>query len=219
VTSTNDIASETTDQSRGLADHAQDAKHEIATSARSATSDIAGTAKEQVSAVASTAQHEVLDLTGQAKDQLRAQAEEQTRRLAQNLRQLSEQLKQMATDSGSAGPAQDLVHQAASHGLRTADFLESRGPAGVVGEVQRFARRRPGLFLLSAAVAGAAMGRMTRAAKAAFRSDDDRSGHHAGATPTTGSAYTEAYPETYGETYGETYAEPIDLRDSPGGGW
>ena len=203
MTSTNDIASETKDQSRGLADHAQGAEHEIANSARSASSDIAGTAKEQVSAVASTTQDQVRDLTGQAKDQLRTQVEEQTRRLAQNLRQMSEQLKQMATDSSSAGPARDLVHQAASHGLRTADFLESRGPAGVVGEMQRFARRRPGLFLLSATVAGAAMGRMTRAAKAASRSDDASSGHHASAAPTTGS----------------THGEPIDLRDSPGGEW
>jgi hypothetical protein len=210
VTSTNDIASETKDQTRGLADHARGAESEIATNARSATSDIAGTAKEQVSAVASTTQNQVRDLTGQAKDQLRTQADEQTRRLAQNLRQMSEQLKEMATNSSSAGPARDLAHQAASHGLRTADFLESRGPAGVVGEMQRFARRRPGLFLLSAAVAGVAMGRMTRAAKAASGSadvrsgpDDDRSGPYAGATPTTGSAYT----------------RPIDLRDSPGGEW
>jgi hypothetical protein len=203
VTSTNDIASETKDQTRGLADHAKGAGQEIATNARSATSDIAGTAKEQVSAVASTAQNQVRDLTSQAKDQLRTQAEEQTRRLAQNLRQMSEQLKQMATESSSAGPARDLVHQAADHGLRTADFLESRGPDGVVGEMRRFARRRPGLFLLSAAVAGAAVGRMTRAAKAASRMDDADASHHTGATPTTGLRRD----------------EPIDLRDSPGGGW
>jgi hypothetical protein len=203
VTSTNDIASETKDQTRGLADHARGAESEIATNARSATSDIAGTAKEQVSAVASTTQNQVRDLTGQAKNQLRTQADEQTRRLAQNLRQMSEQLKEMATNSSSAGPARDLVHQAASHGLRTADFLESHGPAGVLGATQRFARRRPGLFLLSAAVAGAAMGRMTRAAKAASDSGDHRSDHDAGAASTSDS----------------TYAEPIDLRDSPGGEW
>jgi len=215
VTSTNDIASETKDQSRGLADHAQGAEHEIATSARSATSDIAGTAKEQVSAVASTTQQQVRDLTGQAKDQLRAQAEEQTRRLAQNLRQMSEQLKQMATDSRSAGPAQDLVHQAASRGLRTADFLESRGPAGVVGEMQRFARRRPGLFLLSAAAAGAVIGRMTRAAKAASNSGDAGSGDYQSATPTTGPTYHDPYRDRYDETY----REPIDERGNPGGEW
>jgi hypothetical protein len=95
---------------------------------------------------------------------MRTQAEEQTRRVAQNLRQMSEQLKTMASQSES-GPARDLVHRAAHHGARAADFIESRGPSGIVDEVQRFARRRPGLFLLGAAAAGAAIGRLTRAAK------------------------------------------------------
>lgn len=202
MTSTNDITTETKDQARGLAAHAQGASQEIATNARSAASDIAGTAREQASAVASTTRDEVRDLTGQATDQLRTQAEEQTRRLGQALRHMSEQLQQMAADSGSAGPARDLVHQAARHGLRAADFVESRGPAGIVDELQRFARRRPGLFLMSAAVAGAAVGRATRATKAASRSDDAQAVSYAGQTPHTPS-----------------YAEPLDLGEGLGGEW
>ena len=46
-----------------------------------------------------------------------------------------------------------------------ASWLEQREPADLLDEVRNFARRRPGTFLIGAAVAGLAAGRLTRGLK------------------------------------------------------
>lgn len=223
MTSTHDIANETKDEVRGLAEHARGAGQQVASNAGSAASDVAGTAKEQASTVASTALGEVRGLMGQAGDQVRTQAEEQTHRLAQNLRQMSEQLRKMASQSDAEGPARDLVHQAAHHGTRAADFIESRGPSGIIDEVQRFARRRPGLFLLGAAAAGAAIGRITRATK-----DQARSASHdsvAPPYPSSTAQYSSAPPypgvgdvAQHPRIGGTAETDTVTLPDSPAPG-
>ena len=43
-----------------------------------------------------------------------------------------------------------------------ASWLENREPGDLLGEVQRFARNKPGTFLLLAAGAGVLAGRLTR---------------------------------------------------------
>ena len=58
------------------------------------------------------------------------------------------------------------MHQIADTGRRVADYLDRRGFEGAVGELQDFARRRPGTFLLGAAVAGFLVGRAAKAAQA-----------------------------------------------------
>jgi hypothetical protein len=45
--------------------------------------------------------------------------------------------------------------------------LQSREPAELLDEVRRFARRKPGMFLLGAAAAGVLAGRLTSGVKAA----------------------------------------------------
>ena len=45
---------------------------------------------------------------------------------------------------------------------RSPSRLEDRGIEGVVDDVSRFARRRPGVFLLAAAGAGFVVGRFVR---------------------------------------------------------
>jgi hypothetical protein len=48
-----------------------------------------------------------------------------------------------------------------------ASRLETAGPQGVFDDLSSFARRRPGAFLLTAGVAGFAIGRLARAGTAA----------------------------------------------------
>lgn len=228
MTSTHDIANETKDQVQGLAEHARGAGQEVVSSAGSAASGVADTAKEQASTVASTALGEARGLVGQAGDQVRTQAEEQTRRLAQNLRQMSEQLRKMASQSDADGPARDLVHQAAHHGTRAADFIESRGPSGIVDELQRFARRRPGLFLLGAAAAGAAIGRITRATKdqASSAGGDSATPPHSSSTAQySGTAQHPSAPQQYPgvrdaaqDIGGTTERDTVTLPDTPAPG-
>jgi hypothetical protein len=70
----------------------------------------------------------------------------------------------------------EVARQAADRADRAADWLGEREPGDVVDEIRSFARRRPGAFLIGAALAGVVVGRLTRGAVDAARSD---SGQHA----------------------------------------
>jgi hypothetical protein len=61
--------------------------------------------------------------------------------------------------TGLAGPRAG----AADGGRRAAGYLDERGLDGAIEELQRFARRRPGVFLAGAALAGFAAGRIAKA--------------------------------------------------------
>ena len=64
---------------------------------------------------------------------------------------------------GDGSPAGQIVRRLGEGGRRAADYLEDRGPEGLLDDVQEFARRKPGTFLLIAAAAGFAIGRLGRA--------------------------------------------------------
>jgi hypothetical protein len=68
----------------------------------------------------------------------------------------------MADAPEQQGMASDLIRQAAQRSESVASWLENKEPGDLVGEVQRFARNRPGTFLLLAAGAGVLAGRLTR---------------------------------------------------------
>ena len=55
-----------------------------------------------------------------------------------------------------------------------ASRLEQRGPQGLMDDVTRFARRRPGVFLSGAVAAGFVVGRVVRAGVATQQVDGDR---------------------------------------------
>ncbi len=62
--------------------------------------------------------------------------------------------------------AADTLLDAADRAYGLSDDVQTRGIAGVLSDVQTFARRRPGAFLLGAAAVGVVAGRAVRAAKA-----------------------------------------------------
>jgi hypothetical protein len=57
-------------------------------------------------------------------------------------------------------PAAQVVSRVADGGRQVANYLADRGPEGILGEVQDYARRRPGTFLVTALVAGFVVGRL-----------------------------------------------------------
>jgi hypothetical protein len=75
---------------------------------------------------------------------------------------MSSQLQSMADAPDQQGVASDLIRQAAQRSEAVASWLENRQPGDLLGDVQRFARNRPGTFLLLAAGAGVLAGRLTR---------------------------------------------------------
>src|SRR5206468_5945323 len=124
------------------------------------------------------------NLLGQASEQVSAQATEQTQRLSQNIRQLAQQFSQMAGAGEQGSTAHSLVQTAAQHADRAAGYLDGKQPGELVTDVQNLGRRRPGAFLLGAALAGIAVGRLAGAAKRASSDESSTPSGSALATPT-----------------------------------
>ncbi|MFH9468944.1 hypothetical protein ACH4LT_16935 [Streptomyces clavifer] len=129
--------------------------------------DVAGTAQERAGDVAAEATSQVQDVAGELRDRLQSQAESQTRRLAQGVRALADELGAMGKSGAPDSPATRAVRQVSNRGHGVATRLEAGGPQGVLSDLQDFARRRPGVFLAGAALAGFATARLAKGAKSA----------------------------------------------------
>src|SRR6478672_6170858 len=134
----------------------------VAGEAASAAQGVAQTAKDEAANVAHEAKANAQDLLEQAKSGLTSQAGTQQQKAAEGIRNISTQLHSMASAPDQQGMASDLVRQAAERTSSMATWLENREPGDLLNEVQRFARNKPGTFLLLAAGAGVLAGRLTR---------------------------------------------------------
>jgi len=197
--STRDVAKE---EAKGTAqDAAQAGKH------------TAETAKQQAGEVVGEAKTQAQMLIGQARDELTSQGTAQQQKAASGLRSLADELTGMVNgDVSQPGLASDLARQASDRVRTVADALEHRQPSELLDEVRRFARQRPGVFLLSAAAIGFIGGRLTRSAAAEAKDDSSSS-----APGTTGTGYAggvaaapvvPAVPAVPGTTAGPGYSVP-----------
>ena len=172
--STTDSISDTKDVAK---DHAQQAAHtvqartgEVAGHAADATKDVAATAADQVGNVKDETVRQARNLVSEASSQVSSQAGEQTQRLTGLLRELGDELKQMAA-AGNGGPAAEAAHQVSDRAHQAASYLDGREPADLLDDVRSYARRRPGAFLAGAAVLGLLAGRVGRGVKDAPSAD------------------------------------------------
>jgi len=131
---------------------------------RAAAGEVAGTAKEQIQQVTHETGNQARHVVGQTRERLATEARNQSGRAAGNLRQWSDELASMTESSKPDSPVRSAVGQVADSGRKAADYLDRHGFEGAAGELQEFARRRPGAFLLGAAVAGFLVGRAAKAA-------------------------------------------------------
>jgi hypothetical protein len=180
------------EQDSASAGTAQRAKQEAAGTAertREAATEVAGTAVEQGRAVTGEAVAQARRMTDEVRNRVGDEAQSQARRAAQALRQWSDDLASMAEASKPDSPVREVVARAADGGRRAAGYLDERGLEGAIQELQRFARRRPGVFLAGAALAGFAAGRIAKAVVGPSRSASG-----------TGPAQADM-----GTRYGETY--------------
>lgn len=153
------------DRASATADNAKEQAASVAEGARSQASDVAAAAGEQARAVAEDAKHQARRVVDDSRQHLRDQAAQQTTRLAGSVRDVSSQLQRVARgDAAPQGVVGDLTQQAASFTGQLADQLEQRSPEELLDEVRRFARRRPGMFLLGALGAGFVAGRLVHSA-------------------------------------------------------
>jgi len=167
---------------------------------------VAGVASGEAQRVASEARSQVRGLVDQATSQVEEQSRSQLDRLAQTLRSYGEDLERMA--SQGEGPASGLAQEAADRVRGLSSQLQGREPRDLLDDVRRFARRRPGAFLLGALAAGVVAGRLTRGAKEAQSGSGD--------SYRTGNGYGGAYAGSYGavqtgpvSTRGSVYDSPV----------
>jgi hypothetical protein len=119
---------------------------------------------------------------GKGRDQLVGQAREGQRKAAGSLHALADQFQEMSEKTDGSGVAPELARQASDRLRGVASWFEDREPGRLLDDVRGFARRKPGVFLAGAVVAGALVGRLTRGA---VQSDGESDGEADG----SGGAY------------------------------
>lgn len=155
MTSTQD----TRDAAQNASSTAADEGRHVAEVARDEARNVAGEAAVQ-------ARNLVEETRGQITEQVGQQARGQRDNLVSTLRTFSSDLDSMTPQAGP-GLASDLVRELADRARALTGALEDREPEEMLEDVRRFARRRPGLFLLGALAAGMVAGRVVRGAKQA----------------------------------------------------
>jgi hypothetical protein len=147
---------------------AQPRAEETASTAADEGRHVAGVAKEQTAQVASdaagAAKNVANDVLRNVSDAAREQSGTQRDKLVGTLSTLTHDLSSMA-DQAPSGLAGDLARQAADQARSLTSRLENRDPGEILDDVRRFARRRPGVFLLGALAAGVATGRLLAGAR------------------------------------------------------
>jgi hypothetical protein len=152
---------------------ARDEAGEVGRTAADAGRQVAGTAAEQAKTVAQEATAQARDLVGEARGQVQQQARNGQQKATDGIHALSAELREMAGSGAQQGTVSEVARQVADRADRLADWLGEREPGDLLEEVRSFARRRPGVFLLGAALAGGVVGRLTRGAVDSARSESD----------------------------------------------
>jgi hypothetical protein len=193
----------TDNQASAKKEAAKEEASKIAGQAAGGARNVAQAAKLEAGNVASEAKSGAMDLLQQAKSGLGSQAGAQQQKAAEGVRTISSQLHAMADAPEQRGVATDLVREAANRASAAASWIEGKDPADLLDDVQSFARRKPGTFLLLAAGAGLLAGRLARGLQAG----PPAVGKATQTPPRPAQAPTApavAAPAAYGETiYGE----------------
>jgi hypothetical protein len=166
----------------------------VAATAVGGAREVASEAGTQAKAVAGEAKQQLDRVIGHGRDELRQQAEARTAQAAGQLRTLSEQFGALLDGRREeAGPLAAYASELQGQLRRLASRAEQRGPQGIVDDVARFARQRPGPFLVGAAGLGFLVGRFVRAGVANQQENGPSSGDALPAPPNQ-PAYEEPSP-------------------------
>lgn len=127
-----------------------------------------GEVGNQAKALAGQARDQAMDLMDRTRQEVRQQAESRGQQMAGTMRTWVQQLSALAEGRPQeAGQMQQYLQDARMRLTSWADRLEQKGPDGLLQDVTRFARRRPGMFLALSAGTGFALGRMVRSGASA----------------------------------------------------
>jgi len=195
-TGTPSSGTQTREAASGVAQSAKQEATHVASSAADSAKQVASEATTQAKAVAQQAKEQVTSLLDQTRSEVRQTAQQKGEQAATGLRTFADQLRSLANGQpDQAGQLQRYVQDAQDRVSSLATRLENEGPQAVIGDVTRFARQRPVVFLAMAAGAGFALGRLVRAGAAA--SSDQSSGNGQSLYGSYGGAYADPYPPAY----------------------
>ena len=165
----------------GTAALAQDQARDVAGTALEQAKGVAASVGEQAGSLRVEAAEQARGVVDDARAQVREQVEARTRDVAQALGRVRGQLEALSQGRAlEAGPFAAYSRQATGWVGRMADRVSERGFEGLVRDVERYARRRPGVFLAAAAGGGFVAGRLLRAQR---DGGSDRSEEHSGGPP------------------------------------
>jgi hypothetical protein len=122
-------------------------------------------AREKAGEVADQAREKAQNLSGQAADQVRTQVDQRSTEAgeritatADDIRSVSESLREQGKD----GPAK-MADQLAERAERAGGYLRDADANQLLGDIEDFGRRQPWAVLAGAAVAGVAAARLLKA--------------------------------------------------------
>ncbi len=153
----------TTNTSTSTADAAKGAASDVAGEATSAAAGVKDTVKTEVGSVVSDAADKAGAVLRTSQQELRTQAETKAKDLSSTLDTAARQLATMAdaADDPNSMVAQ-LSRTAAEQLRKQGRRLDEGGLEGLAVDAKRFARNRPGAFMLGSIAAGFAVGRLAK---------------------------------------------------------
>jgi vacuolar-type H+-ATPase subunit H len=202
------VAGSAKEQATQVASSAKDSASEVASTATEKAGQVADTAKAQAQEVISEATSQVKNLAGELRGQVDEQVGTQRDRVIEQLRAISDDLTTMVQGGEpTSGVAAELVGQVNDRLQGAVGFLDGKEAADLLSAAQDYARRKPGTFLLGAAIAGLVAGRLTRGIRSA--SSDSDSGYEAPQSTGYEPTYAPVPPTTYTEIPSSTYPTTV----------
>ena len=167
------VASTAKEQGQRVASTAKEQSQQVLRATKDQAGELVGTASQQAAEVAEQASAQARNLLEETRTRLEEQTVEGAHKLGTNLSRLGQEALALADGRPEEAPTvQGYVRRtgeglldAADRAFGVSDDVRTRGLGGVLSDVQSFARRRPGAFLIGTAVLGVMAGRATRNAK------------------------------------------------------
>lgn len=142
--------------------------------AKDAASNVGDTATQRGQEVKRQATEHARSITRDATKQVRSRADQETQRAGAALGNAGSQLQALADGNiDEAGAFGEYVRQAADSVNRWADTVQNRGLDGLLDDMRDIGRRRPGMFLGGALIAGVLVGRFGRNVAPELTEGDD----------------------------------------------
>ena len=189
---------------------ARDRAGEAAQEARSEVAAVAHDVVDQASTVARDAGEGVSDVIDEARRVVHDEADKQAHVLSESMRQLGNDLADMARQADDTTAA-DYVGRIGGSLESVASRLDEGGIDGALDQIRTIARRRPGMFLAGSAMSGFAVARVMRHASAPSRSQTGTS--QVGASAASERSQPALQSPSAPSTSTSDGASDVDLRD------